>query len=350
MPIPDFQTLMRPLLDIAADDHEHNAVETVRLLAVKFNLSNEEFEQRFPSGAERVFSNRVRWATTYLKQAGVLNHPRRGYFKITTVGRALLATEPERISVALLEQFPEFQAFRSRKKDPTDNDEKKRPQSAQSELEPGDFNYIRKIFGIKPDTLDLNIVDKREYLSEFEIDILLSQAEIRAVEMLEKSQELNSNIEYNRVQRGLAAFYSNLLVSVRHGLDYDAELRFRAPTVNKETYPSIFRLIVSIPGDKGFGLERENHGFGYHIHYVRVQGAKSQRANAIFTFNPNEPHVESPVLYWEPHHDKAQVKVNPAGFIERRRLSIYDVCTPFLSQVPINKFKELSKDSSIFYP
>lgn len=119
MPIPDYQTLMLPLIQFSADDEEHKVSEAVQSLGVKFNLSDDELTELLPSGAQAVFSNRVGWARSYLKQAGLLTSPKRGYFRITDQGHALLAKKPEKINVALLEQFPEFQDFRSRKKEST---------------------------------------------------------------------------------------------------------------------------------------------------------------------------------------------------------------------------------------
>lgn len=112
MPIPDFQSLMRPLLNLVSDD-QHYALKTVRpLLALHFSLTPEEVEERLPSGKQRRFDNRVAWAKVYLEQAGLLHSPKRGLFHITPEGKALLSSHPEHISIAVLEQFEKFKAFR----------------------------------------------------------------------------------------------------------------------------------------------------------------------------------------------------------------------------------------------
>ena len=115
MPIPDYQTLMLPVLQVASDNGEHKFSEVVESLAVKFGLSDDEMTELLPSGSQAVFNNRVGWARSYLKQAGLLASPKRGYFRITEQGHTLLSKKPEKINVSLLEQFPEFQEFRSRK-------------------------------------------------------------------------------------------------------------------------------------------------------------------------------------------------------------------------------------------
>ena len=117
MPIPDYQTLMLPVLRLASDQHEHKFSDSVQLLAAEFSLSDEEMNELLPSGSQAVFNNRVGWARSYLKQAGLLAAPKRGYFIITELGLKLLAENPVKINTSLLERYPEFQEFRNRKKD-----------------------------------------------------------------------------------------------------------------------------------------------------------------------------------------------------------------------------------------
>jgi restriction system protein len=83
--IPDYQTVMLPLLNLAADGEEHSLRDAIEELADHFHLSEEESKQLLPSGAQATFDNRVGWARTYMKKAGLLQSPRRGYFKITDV-------------------------------------------------------------------------------------------------------------------------------------------------------------------------------------------------------------------------------------------------------------------------
>ncbi len=116
MAIPDFQTLMLPVLRLASDGAEHKFSQAVETLADEFQLTADEKNELLPSGTQAVFNNRVGWARSYLKQAGLLASPRRGYFTITQAGRDLLATEPPKINLALLEQYPEFVEFRTRKR------------------------------------------------------------------------------------------------------------------------------------------------------------------------------------------------------------------------------------------
>ncbi|MGN8200311.1 restriction endonuclease [Salinisphaera sp. RV14] len=112
MAVPDFQSLMLPMLEFAADGAEHSMKETRDALATKLGLSDSELEERLPSGRQTTFANRVAWAKVYLTQAGVLESPKRGKFFISERGRKLLSEKPPRIGIKDLERFKEFQEFR----------------------------------------------------------------------------------------------------------------------------------------------------------------------------------------------------------------------------------------------
>lgn len=115
MPVPDYQKIMLPVLRLASDGMEHKVSDSVEHLANAFELSDDERAELLPSGSQAVFNNRCGWARSYLKQAGLLTSPRRGYFKITQRGMDLLLTSPQVIDTAILEQFPEFIDFKSRR-------------------------------------------------------------------------------------------------------------------------------------------------------------------------------------------------------------------------------------------
>jgi restriction system protein len=113
MPIPDYQTLMLPLLSRLADGEERLFSDLVEGLSDEFGLTDDERQQRIPSGPSRVIHNRVGWARTYLVKAGLIEPTRRSYVRITKRGRSVLAERPARIDVRYLERFPEFLEFRS---------------------------------------------------------------------------------------------------------------------------------------------------------------------------------------------------------------------------------------------
>lgn len=116
MAIPDYQTLMRPVLAAVADGAPHRARDLVPLLANQFNLSEQEQKQFLPSGAQQVLDNRVHWAITYLGKAGLLSRPQRGYVQVTPAGMNALHDFPDRIDNKALMAFPTFQEFRLQSK------------------------------------------------------------------------------------------------------------------------------------------------------------------------------------------------------------------------------------------
>lgn len=113
MAIPDYQTVMLPLLECLRDGKEHSLGEAVDAVSDHFRLSAEERQQLLPSGASTVIGNRVGWARTYLKKAGLLESPRRGFFRLTERGHDVVKGKPERVDVKFLERYPEFVAFRA---------------------------------------------------------------------------------------------------------------------------------------------------------------------------------------------------------------------------------------------
>ena len=122
MTIPDFQTLMYPLLRAVGDGGEHRAREYVEELAQDFGLSELERRQLLPSGRQSVFDNRVGWAATYLVKAGLLERTGRGAVRATDRGRRVLGTDVARIDIPYLSQFPEFERFRRKSSTGSESD------------------------------------------------------------------------------------------------------------------------------------------------------------------------------------------------------------------------------------
>ncbi len=119
MPIPDYQTLMLPLLKIAGDGKIHTKRDAVTELAVQFGLTESERKELLPSGKQEIFDNRVGWARTYIKHALLIEYVQRGQFRITDRGKQILAEKPERIDNAFLRRFPEFIEFQRRSRTAT---------------------------------------------------------------------------------------------------------------------------------------------------------------------------------------------------------------------------------------
>ncbi len=123
MPVPDYQSIMLPLLKFSADGAEHTPREAVESLAKLFGLTDDNRQELLPSGTQRVFDNRVAWAKTYLLKAGLLESPRRSYFLITGRGLSVLAQGLEKLNVTFLRQYSEFVEFQTPKRPENGADE-----------------------------------------------------------------------------------------------------------------------------------------------------------------------------------------------------------------------------------
>ncbi|WP_397542343.1 restriction endonuclease [Roseovarius salis] len=111
--IPDYQSLMKPVLELAASG-EMKISDAVTRLEKTFRLSDQEKAELLPSGKQTRFANRVHWARSYLKQAGLVRNTRRGHFEITDEGRRALQENPDRIDAKFLERYEQFLEFKSR--------------------------------------------------------------------------------------------------------------------------------------------------------------------------------------------------------------------------------------------
>lgn len=122
--IPDYETLMLPILKTLGDGNTWRTREIVARMGEEFNLSEEELRAMIPSGRAKLIQNRVGWACTYLRKAGLIESVRRGHNRISAVGRKILKNPPERMDNAYLTQFASFQEFREKSDSavPSDSD------------------------------------------------------------------------------------------------------------------------------------------------------------------------------------------------------------------------------------
>jgi restriction system protein len=116
MPIPAFQTVMLPLLETLADGRVWTMREVTKQLAKRYDLTDQEIDEKIPSGQAPVFANRVAWAKTHMKVAGLIDNPNRGRVSISERGRAVLARKPAEINMKFLKQFDGYAEFTSNKK------------------------------------------------------------------------------------------------------------------------------------------------------------------------------------------------------------------------------------------
>lgn len=117
MAIPDFQSIMLPLLKFCADGKEHTNREALDALAQEFGLTEEEQKELLPTGQQCVIDNRVAWARAHMKMADILENTRRGVFRITERGQDILKENPQEINLRFLRKFPEYEAARDKHKE-----------------------------------------------------------------------------------------------------------------------------------------------------------------------------------------------------------------------------------------
>ena len=141
---------MRPLMDLISDGREHSMREALDRLAEHFELAEEERKRLLPSGQQELFTNRVAWAKTHLRMAGLLEATARGVFRITSRGTELLRTSPDRIDLRLLQKQAGYLEARGRKREkPTANGEQARAEAEQTpeELMEESFQALRDNLG-----------------------------------------------------------------------------------------------------------------------------------------------------------------------------------------------------------
>jgi restriction system protein len=137
--IPDFQTIMRPILILVSDGSIRRSRDIKTAIADEFDLSEDERAELLPSGKQRMIDNRVAWSLTHLVQAGLLERPERAHVRITEVGRQALRDHPERIDMSVLNAYPAYREFRQRTRDHAPNTEVAEPVELQSAVSPQDL-------------------------------------------------------------------------------------------------------------------------------------------------------------------------------------------------------------------
>src|SRR3954467_5798408 len=116
MAVPDFQTIMLPLLRYVGKIGVTPTRDAIEGLGIEMGLSDADKMELLDSGTQTRWANRVSWAASYLFQAKILQRPKKGTIEVTDRGREILKSPPEKITVKWLNQFPEFQEFQAKSK------------------------------------------------------------------------------------------------------------------------------------------------------------------------------------------------------------------------------------------
>jgi restriction system protein len=173
MTIPDYQSIMLPLLKYAGDGKEHSLRETIEALAGQFHLTDDERRNLLPSGRQPTFDNRVGWARTYLSKAGLLAPTRRAYYCITKRGQEVLQQNPSRIDAAFLKQFSEFVEFQSAHKNRAEEADGQGATEARTPEEAIEAAYQNIRQGLASELLQTVKSSSPEFFERMVIDLLV---------------------------------------------------------------------------------------------------------------------------------------------------------------------------------
>ncbi len=176
MPVPDYQSLMLPALKALADGAPAKISDVRARVSTAEQLKADDLKETLPSGKQTVFANRVGWAVTYMKGAGLVENVRRGVYQLTEEGKKLLAEEPERIDLDVLRRYAAFVSWSKKTSEPV-SDKKNlgiqptAPETPQETLE-GAARQLRK-------TLEADVLDRLRnaapgFFEQVVVDLLIA--------------------------------------------------------------------------------------------------------------------------------------------------------------------------------
>lgn len=181
MPVPDYQSLMYPVLAELADGRERVLRDVRDAIAMSLHLTPDDLAQMLPSGRQTIFANRANWAHIYLKEAGLVHSPRRAVYQITDRGRQSLRDCGGSINIAYLRQFPEFLQFmgRSSSSDAGSEESKVNPaaaveQEVQTPDEQAREGYRRARSGVAAELLDRMRRVSPAFFEKLVVDLLVA--------------------------------------------------------------------------------------------------------------------------------------------------------------------------------
>jgi restriction system protein len=175
--IPTYEEILLPFLRHLKDGSEHSLSETHDALAQEFSLSEEEVRELLPSGQQAVFRNRIGWARTYLKKAGLVVSTKRAHFKITEKGKELLNQKPRELNAKFLTRYEEFVDFlnlkKSKRSEPKDGDmiELDSEQTPEESLE---YAYQKIKNNLAKELIDIVKSCSPRFFERLVIDLLIS--------------------------------------------------------------------------------------------------------------------------------------------------------------------------------
>lgn len=157
--IPDYQTIMLPLLKTMSDEKTHKLRELIEILSVHFDLTDDERKELLPSGSQAIFDNRVGWAKFYLEKANLLKTEKRGSYHITELGLNFLKSNPNELRTKDLENFKAFKEFKQsitvkNETESSDQENQENEESNKTPEEALEYAYLKLKNDLSRDLLD----------------------------------------------------------------------------------------------------------------------------------------------------------------------------------------------------
>lgn len=157
-------------------------------------------------------------------------------------------------------------------------------------------------------------------------------------------REMNfSHDERDIATRILTRFIHDVFVGAVHTIDFTLELRNRRRLISSGDNEGVYCYLISVAGWRNAALDRGNHDFGYHFHYVDTRG-RAERTDILLTFDPQEELGPPDALYWEYHGPYKHA--DPLRWSERRCIALHTAAKPSLLKPGKSQFKKPSNRAS----
>jgi restriction system protein len=173
MSVPDFQSLMLPILKFAGDGKEHSQGELKEAIAGQLQLTETDRKELLPSGRQLRFDNRVAWSSVYLKKAGLLESTGRGRFRITRQGMDVLKSNPSRVDTKFLMRYQSFQEFKG-SSDHIDDEGDKEDKADKTPEEILEASYLELKQGLAQELLDRIMACPPSFFEQLVVDLLVA--------------------------------------------------------------------------------------------------------------------------------------------------------------------------------
>ena len=174
MPIPDYETLMLPLLRFVSDGQARSIDAAAEHLSTQFQLTVDERNERIPSGQSTYIKNRTGWARTYLKKAGLLSSPKRGFIQLTDRGRDVLGQKLEAIDQDYLRRFPEFVEFTKASKQKASSETATEPGLPETPEESIEKSYQQLRGQLADELLEQVVSCSSDFFERLVVDLLVA--------------------------------------------------------------------------------------------------------------------------------------------------------------------------------